>query len=291
MASAAMSPPTPAPMMATSMLRIFSYPTATSSPRLGAHQRGEVPLVAERVVAQDEGAPVVGLYLEIAMARLEPAVEDLEHREARLAEHEAARLLFAAVARIALDAQLQSGGDDEVEGAGAPLFHLHHELRPKQAITLVAWLVREIELAGEHASARRLHLDVDVSRAAGIFRRHDGLEAVAALGVGELVTAVAVAAVVVFAGLVGVPEVEQCARYRLAVAREHLAAHYEARRLRSRLGQRDALRRLRLEERALGLPRRDLAAGERPGLPECSRRDRPKNCCSDEAAAGDHVGS
>lgn len=56
---------------------------------------------------QDEAAPVVRFHLEIATSRIEPAVEDLDDREAFLPEREGARLFLAAVPGIAVDAYLQ----------------------------------------------------------------------------------------------------------------------------------------------------------------------------------------
>ena len=58
-------------------------------------------------MAQDEAPAVVGLHLEIAVPRIEPAIEDLEHCKAPLAERKGARLLLAAVACVALDADRQ----------------------------------------------------------------------------------------------------------------------------------------------------------------------------------------
>ena len=54
-------------------------------------------------------------------------------------------------------------------------------------------------------------------RAARILRRHDGFEPVATFRVGELVASIAVAAIVVFAVLVGMPEVEQDPLDRFAI--------------------------------------------------------------------------
>src|SRR5689334_22377593 len=71
-------------------------------------ERRELPLVLRAVVPQDEGAPVVRLHLEVAMLRIDPAIGDLEHFEAPLAEDEAARLFLAAVAGVAVDADLES---------------------------------------------------------------------------------------------------------------------------------------------------------------------------------------
>src|SRR5690242_6293065 len=73
-----------------------------------AHERRQLPFVLGVVVPQDERASVVRLHLEVAMFRIDPAIEDLEHFEAPLAEDEAPRLLLAAVAGIAVDADLEA---------------------------------------------------------------------------------------------------------------------------------------------------------------------------------------
>src|SRR5262252_7162463 len=99
--------------------------------------------------------------------------------------------------------------EHEIEpcGEGAlGLGHAHLQLAAEQSVATVHRLVRKIELGGEHALLRRLHLDVIVAGAAGIERRQDGAQAVAALGIGEQVSAIAKAGVVVLAALVGMPE-------------------------------------------------------------------------------------
>src|SRR4051812_37711331 len=111
-----------------------------------------------------------------------------------------------------------------------------------------------------------------------VLRRNDGLEAVSALRVGVLVAPVAVARVVVFAELIGVPELEQRIGHRPALRRQHLAAHYEAR-TRILLEERSALRRLRLEEWTFGLAQR---AGAR--LSDCGAG---KLCRYGQCQAGD----
>src|SRR5262249_62136804 len=111
----------------------------------------------------------------------------------------------------------------------------------------------------------------------------DGLEPVAALGVGELVPAVAEAAVVVVAVLVRMPEIEQRVRRRLAIRGQHAAAHDQAGRLAAALEQRDALRARRLEERSFGFAWRRLAADLGPR----AVREREKKRGADEAAAVD----
>src|SRR5712671_32605 len=147
-------------------------------------------------------------------------------------------------------------GVDTVAGLRGP----HQQLLAKQAVAAVRRLVREIELRGQQPSGRRLNLQVKVARAAGIDRRHDGAEAVASLGVGVLVAAQAEAGVVVVAGVVGLPQVEQRMGHRPAGRIEHEAGELDRTTLHAGLDQVGALGRARLEERAFGLARRRLVA-------------------------------
>src|SRR5439155_8677741 len=95
---------------------------------------------------------------------------------------------------------------DEVESGGLAVAGVpdgHHEVLTKDTITLVARLVGEIELGRERRLIGRLHLDVDMARAAGVEAGDDRLQAKAAVGVGELVPAHLEAAVVVVTPVVG----------------------------------------------------------------------------------------
>src|SRR4051794_29693668 len=82
-------------------------------------------------------------------------------------------------------------GDDEVEGALASSTHAHDEIRAEDAVALVLRLAGKVELRREDAAAGRLHLDVDVARAAGVNRRQDRLQPPVPVGIGELVAAIA----------------------------------------------------------------------------------------------------
>src|SRR5437867_10225516 len=82
-------------------------------------------------------------------------------------------------------------------------------------------------------------------------RRNDGLQAIAPFGVGELVTAIAKAAIVVLAVLVRVPEIEQGVGHGLASGGQDLSRHDQPRGLGLRLHQRNAARRIGSEKWAL----------------------------------------
>jgi len=56
---------------------------------------------------QDKGPAIVSPDLEVAMPRLEPAIEDFLHGEAPLAERKSARLFLAPIPRIRFDAQAE----------------------------------------------------------------------------------------------------------------------------------------------------------------------------------------
>ena len=75
----------------------------------------------------------------------------------------------------------------------------------EDAITLIARLAGKIELGRQHLSARPLDLEVVVPGTTGIKAWHDGVEPPSSLRIGELMSAKFVAAVVINAGLVGMP--------------------------------------------------------------------------------------
>src|SRR5215472_18423313 len=140
------------------------------------------------------------------------------------------------------------------------LGHSHHQLAAEQSVAAVHRLIRKIELGGEHALLRRLHLDVVVAGAAGIERRQDGAQAVATLAIGEQMPAIAKAGAVVLAALVGMPEVEERLRDGPAGTRQDLPAELDRPRRAVRLDEIGAQRRTGLEIRPLGLPHGRLIA-------------------------------
>src|SRR5262245_25427220 len=129
-----------------------------------------------------------------------------------------------------------SGSEDEVEARElAGVADLHDEMTIEDAVALVQRLTWKVELRGQHAPVWCLHVDVEVPRPPGIDAGHDGLEPVAAGVVGELVAAQPEAGVVVIALRVGLPEVHQRPRDRLAVRGEDSALHDDPRARRARL--------------------------------------------------------
>ena len=118
----------------------------------------------------------------------------------------------------------------------------------------------KVQLRGQHASARRLDLQVIMTRAALVRGRHDGEKAIAALRVGELVAAQAEARIVVLTLGVRMPDVHQRPLERAAAAREHEASQLDRLALEPRLAQIGPLGRAWLEERPLGLPARSAAS-------------------------------
>src|SRR4029450_6758770 len=120
-----------------------------------------------------------------------------------------------------------------------------------------AW---EVQLGRQHRALRRLQLEMKVARPPGIDAGHDRLQAIAALVVGELVTPQTIAGVVVVAAGVGVPDVDQRARHRLAAREPDDARDDDLDALHTRLEQRRPLRRGRLEIGTLGLSRCRLRA-------------------------------
>src|SRR5215472_9127624 len=135
--------------------------------------------------------------------------------------------------------------EHEIEPCGEPvagLRHSHYQLAAEQSVAAVHRLVRKVELSGEHASLRRLHLDVVVAGAAGIERRQDRAQAVAAVGVREQMPAIPKAGIVVLATFVGMPEIEERLRDWPAGARENLPAELDRPRRAVRLDEIDAQR-------------------------------------------------
>src|SRR5207247_11357384 len=65
----------------------------------------------------------------------------------------------------------------------------HQQIRAEEEVPPVARLARAVELGGEHPPAARLHLHVEVARAARVEPGDDGLEPVASVGVGALASA------------------------------------------------------------------------------------------------------
>src|SRR5262249_4450561 len=114
--------------------------------------------------------------------------------------------------------------DDEVEArrhAGARPSHTHQQLATEEIVTGVGRLAGEKNRRVAAGLAGRLHLDVIVPGAAGIEPRLDGAEAIATLRVGEHMTAIAEAAIVVGTPVVGVPQINERALDRSAAAGEH----------------------------------------------------------------------
>src|SRR6185369_8996520 len=124
----------------------------------------------------------------------------------------------------------------------------------------VLWLAGEIELGGEDILARRLHLHMEVARAAGIEAGDDGLEYETSLGIAELVAAQAVALIVIMPVRIRVPEVEQRAWDRPAAPVEHKAGEGNQVALHSILDEVGALRRIGREIGAFGLGRGRIVA-------------------------------
>src|ERR1700730_16771791 len=79
--------------------------------------------------------------------------------------------------------------EHEVETPGEQsriLGHAQQQFAAKEAVGTILWLAGKIELGGEEAAAARLHLHMDVARAANIGAPHDAAQSIAPLCVGEL---------------------------------------------------------------------------------------------------------
>src|SRR5712672_2408297 len=149
--------------------------------------------------------------------------------------------------------------NDEVEArrhAGARASDPHQQLAMEEVVAGVGGLAGKIELRGQEPLAGRLHLDVIVPGAARIGSGLDGAEAIAALLVGEHMTAIAEAAIVIGAAVVRVPQVNERTLDRPTAAGEHIACQLDLAAACTRLDQVEALGRARAIERAFGLGQR-----------------------------------
>src|SRR6266446_9925044 len=122
----------------------------------------------------------------------------------------------------------------------------HQQLLAKQAIGTVLCLTGKIELGGEHAAVARLHLNMDMARAAGINAGHDAAQSIAAFRISELMAAQAETGIVVAALIVGLPEIQQGAGERLAGAGEYEANQFDRLPCHTLFEQYGSLRRRRL---------------------------------------------
>ena len=101
--------------------------------------------------------------------------------------------------------------EHEVETPGEPSLVLgcaHQQFAAKESVGAVLWLAGEIELGGQHAAAARLHLHMNMARAANIGAGHDAAQSIAPFRVGELMAAQAETRIVIPAFIVGLPEIQ-----------------------------------------------------------------------------------
>ena len=120
-----------------------------------------------------------------------------------------------------------SGSDDEVVLTLYPISHIldgHHQAGIKNRVGIVGLHAGEEDLGGQQGAVRGLHLNVNVFGAPGIQAGDDGYQLVSSGGIGILVTAQGISAVVIISTAVGLPEIEQGMHDRLASGVEHVAA-------------------------------------------------------------------
>ncbi len=123
----------------------------------------------------------------------------------------------------------------------------------KEPISDVSSLPGKIELGGEEAATRALDLEMEMTRSAGIQRRHDGVEPPAPLHVGELVAAKAETDAVIRAVFVRMPDFDQASGERPAVPVEDKSGNRYPFAVEGVCMEFAIVRRIRLEERT-GLP-------------------------------------
>src|SRR5260370_10700082 len=147
--------------------------------------------------------------------------------------------------------------EHEVETPGEPSLVLgcaHQQLAAKETVGAVLWLAREVELGGQHAAAARLHLHMNMARAADIGAGHDAAQSIAPFRVGELMAAQAETGIVIPAFTVGLPEIQQGSSERFTGAGEYEANQFDLLPRHTCFKQLGPRRRGWLEERPFGLP-------------------------------------
>src|SRR5436190_1575477 len=136
----------------------------------------------------------------------------------------------------------------------------HLQLTAIDAIAGVAGLAWKVKLGCQRRASWNCDLDVDVWRAPGIAAGHDRRKVVAAVAVGDLMTAESVAGIVVGTSRVCLPELQHRAGDRSAAGSHHAAGEMKALAGEAWLDQRGAQRRKGLEVGTLSL-RRGRTAG------------------------------
>src|ERR1700746_3650055 len=102
-------------------------------------------------------------------------------------------------------------------------------------------------------TARRLNFDMVVPGAAGIERRHDSVKAERTVQFGDHMATIAKADIVVFAILIGMPEINHRSPNRTTTLGQHIAQKFKRLALGGRLTKITSLRRFGLEDRPLRL--------------------------------------
>jgi hypothetical protein len=69
-------------------------------------KKGHLPLIPEGIMAQDIDITVIAQYLEIAMVRRQPSIQDLIHNDASRGYPEAPRRLFSTISAVAFHLNL-----------------------------------------------------------------------------------------------------------------------------------------------------------------------------------------
>jgi hypothetical protein len=68
-----------------------------------AREGGKFPVSGRLIVSKDVHVPIIGVNFEPALSWRKPAIDDVMHGKPTLAEPESERLLFTAIAGVALD--------------------------------------------------------------------------------------------------------------------------------------------------------------------------------------------
>ena len=112
-------------------------------------------------------------------------------------------------------------GSPAVRGAS----NFEQQVAAKQNIDRIVRFSRKIELSRKNRTVRRLEPDMIVPGSARIQTRHNRLQRIPPTGISELMSSTAKPVKIVPPVGVGMPEIEQCAWYRLSIPIQHQSTH------------------------------------------------------------------
>src|SRR6185295_8968618 len=117
----------------------------------------------------------------------------------------------------------------ETRGRWGGASQTHQQLFTENRVAVVAGFVWEIELRGQDRPVRSLYFHMVMPRPARIARGLNRRELITPFAVAENVPAPPKSLVVVFAGCIRVPQINECIGERSATARQHKSGDHDRR--------------------------------------------------------------